>query len=522
MGLIKKNKIVTSSTSNFVGNLLGFLVTYSISFFLSPYIVGMLGESAYGFVSLATSFTNYITLATVALNSLASRFISIAIFNNENDKAQKYYSSVMIANIILSLIFVIPCTIFITKLENFIEIPIGLIIDVKILFAVIFLGFFISLISSLFSVAVFVENKLYLTAIHNTEAAVLRLILTVAMFIFLPIHVFYIGIITLITNLYIIFWQYYYKRKYIPQLKVRIKKFEFNKIIELIKAGIWNLISQLSGLLNTGLDLLLANKFISPSSMGVLSIASTLPSMIQAVLGSVSSAFTPNLTKYYAHEKYDEMVSELEKSIRMMNLVLIVPMAGITVFGGSFYALWQPTQNPQVLQTLSVLKILCLTFTGGMAAVHEIFVITNKLKPQAIATLVSGILNVIIVYFFLSKTNTGIYAIAGISSVIAILRNIIFTFPYAAKCIKQKWYVFYKMSFVSFGTFILLCAVYYIIEKIIILDSWIKFIFVCIPSGLLGLAIVFFIMLKKSERKIMITKVINKFSGKFIKTRDRK
>ena len=83
MGLIKKNKIVTSSTSNFVGNLLGFLVTYSISFFLSPYIVGMLGESAYGFVSLATSFTNYITLATVALNSLASRFISIAIFNNE-------------------------------------------------------------------------------------------------------------------------------------------------------------------------------------------------------------------------------------------------------------------------------------------------------------------------------------------------------------------------------------------------------------------------------------------------------
>lgn len=512
-----KNKSVTSSTNNFIGNLLGFLVTYSISFFLSPYIVGMLGEAAYGFVSLATSFTNYISLATVALNSLASRFIAIAIFNNDQDKAQKYYSSVIIANILLAALFVIPCAVFIAKLEIFIDIPIGLVWDVKILFAVIFSGFFVSLIASLFSVAVFVENKLYLNAIHNTEAAVLRLLLTVAMFMFLPVHVFYIGIITLVTNLYVIFWQYYYKSKYLPQLTLKISGFELKKIIELIKAGIWNLISQLSGLLNTGLDLLLANKFISPSSMGVLSIASTLPAMIQAVLGSVSSAFTPNLTKYYAHEKYDEMVWELEKSIRMMNLVLIVPMAGITVFGGSFYALWQPTQNSEVLQVLSVLKILCLTFTGGMAAVHEIFVITNKLRPQAIATLISGILNVAIVYILLSTTDTGVYAIAGISSIIAILRNLLFTFPYAAKCIKQKWYVFYKMSFISFATFALLCVVYYVIETVMILDSWIKFIGICVPSGLLGFAIVFFIMLKKTERKAIVQKIRNVFYSKVLK-----
>lgn len=512
-----KDKSVTSSTNNFIGNLLGFLVTYSISFFLSPYIVGMLGEAAYGFVSLATSFTNYISLATVALNSLASRFIAIAIFNNDQDKAQKYYSSVIIANTLLAALFIIPCAVFIAELENFIDIPVELVWDVKILFAVIFSGFFVSLIASLFSVAVFVENKLYLNAIHNTEAAVLRLILTVALFVFLPAHVFYIGIITVVTNLYVIFWQYHYKRKYLPQLTVKISGFELKKIIELIKAGIWNLISQLSGLLNTGLDLLLANKFISPSSMGVLSIASTLPAMIQAVLGSVSSAFTPNLTKYYAHEKYGEMVWELEKSIRMMNLVLIVPMAGITVFGGSFYALWQPTQNSEVLQLLSVLKILCLTFTGGMAAVHEIFVITNKLRPQAIATLISGILNIAVVYILLSKTDAGVYAIAGVSSIIAILRNLMFTFPYAAKCIKQKWYVFYRMSFISFVTYALLCAVYYIIEKLMILDNWIKFIGICVPSGLFGFIIVFFIMLKKTERKAILQKVRNGFYNKVLK-----
>ncbi len=59
-----------SSTLNFISNLCAFFVTYSISFFLSPYIVGLLGEDAYGFVSLAQNFTNYISIATVSLNKL--------------------------------------------------------------------------------------------------------------------------------------------------------------------------------------------------------------------------------------------------------------------------------------------------------------------------------------------------------------------------------------------------------------------------------------------------------------------
>lgn len=64
---------------NIIANIIAFAVNFVISFFLTPYIVETVGKEAYGFVSLGNNFVNYASLITVALNSMASRFITIEI-----------------------------------------------------------------------------------------------------------------------------------------------------------------------------------------------------------------------------------------------------------------------------------------------------------------------------------------------------------------------------------------------------------------------------------------------------------
>lgn len=515
---------IKPTTLNFISNLCAFLITYSISFFLSPYIVGVLGEDAYGFVSLATNFTNYISLATVALNSLASRFISIAIFEGDMAKAKKYYTSVLIANAIITAILLIFCLVFIIFLEYILTIPTDLVIDVKVLFGTIFAGFFISLFSSLFSVGVFVENKLYLTAAVNAIGAIIRLTFTLLLFLIFPAKIAYVGAVTLLINMNTLFWQYFFKRKFLPDLKVEKKSFDGSKIKELLKAGSWSLVGQLSGILNTGLDLLIANEFIDPNAMGVLAISATLPTIIQSVLSSVSSSFTPNLTKAYAKGDFESLMKDMRSSIHMMGLVLIVPLAGLTAFGSDFYALWQPTQDSQTLQILSVLKILCLIFTASLSVVHEIFVVANKLKAQAIATLISGIVNIIIVYILLKTTNLGIFAIAGVSSIIAVVRNFAFTFPYAAKCVKQKWYVFYGLSLRAFASYAIIVGLFYLTRFFIYTPkSWGAFIIECGICGLIGLILNALMISSKAEIKdlfLKIAKIKNKFIKKKIEAGD--
>lgn len=502
-----------SSTLNFISNLCAFFLTYSISFFLSPYIVKTLGSEAYGFASLATSFTNYISLITVALNSLASRFVSVALFNKEYDKANQYYSSVITANGIITAVMVVPCTLFILFMERFLSVPPELLVDVKILFALIFAGFFISLLTSLFNVAVFVENKLYLNARHNAEGAVIRLFLTIVLFKCFPAHVSFVGMTALVVNLYIIAWKYHYKRKFLPLLQYNVKHNDKKKVWELIRAGSWSLLSSISSLLNNGFNLLLANIFVGPAAMGAIAIAHTLPVVVRSVMGSVSSAFTPNLTRFYAAGQYEAMENELKKSIRMLSVVMVVPLAGLAAFGETFFKLWQPTENARMLWILMILDVASLTFSGSTASVHEIFTVTNRLKGQAIAVFISGIVNMVVTILLIKFTNLGVYAVVCTCSLLDIIRNFLFTFPYAAKCIHRKWYTFILQSLWSFFSFLLITALFFVVKLFVHSpNNWVSFAVVCGICGVVGIAINVFLLLSKEQRVVFLGKIFKKLN----------
>lgn len=68
---------------NMAASLVTFAVQVGINFILTPYITTKLGAEAYGFVNLSNTMVNYITILTVAITSMASRFISIALFRDD-------------------------------------------------------------------------------------------------------------------------------------------------------------------------------------------------------------------------------------------------------------------------------------------------------------------------------------------------------------------------------------------------------------------------------------------------------
>lgn len=80
---------------NMAANLLSTVVGFCVSFFLTPFIIERVGVEANGFVSLAGNFMSYATIVTTALNSMAGRFITISIHQEDYDETNKYMSSVL-------------------------------------------------------------------------------------------------------------------------------------------------------------------------------------------------------------------------------------------------------------------------------------------------------------------------------------------------------------------------------------------------------------------------------------------
>ena len=499
---------------NMIAALLGFAINAAISFFVAPFVRSNVGEGAYGFISMANNFVQYAHILTIALNSMASRFITVKIYEKDEVGARRYFSSVLIADGVMAVALAIIGSIVVLNIEHIVNVPENLVTDVKLLFAFIFGNFILTIISSIFGSATYIRNKLYLTSIVTIITNILRGALVFLLFSILPAHVFYMGItamtatvVTLITNIQ-------FTKKLVPELKLSRKYFDFKAIKELLASGLWNSVLKLGQTLLDALDILIANLLINAGAMDVLSLAKTVPVMVSNVMSTVSGVFAPNFNITYAKKQYDVLLADIRQSIKIMGVLMNVPIAALTIFGPAFFKLWIPDENVTVLQILSLLTIAKLLVSGSIDCLSNIFTITNKLKANSIAVLVSGIVSFAGTFLLVKYTDLGVYAVAGVSSVCSILRNLCFTIPYSAKCLNLKWYTFYKDVGKSVLSYLAMISVGIVTLQFIKVENWFMLVICAGVFCILCLALAYFIVLNRKERTMIKSKLLGKFLKK--------
>lgn len=449
---------------------------------------------------MGEEFINYTTLITVALNTLAGRFITIKIYENKYEEANKYFSSVFLSNCVLAVLLGFVFSIIILVFTKFADIPKNIFWDVILLFVCLFLNCIINTVFSVFKIATFATNKLYLDSMRQIEARVIKVFLIVLLFsVWIP-RVYYVGIATLISELYIVIFNIYYVKKFLPDIHIKKQSFDLKYVWELICSGIWNTFNRLGQILLGGIDLLISNVWINSVSMGILSVSKLIPNAIHVVVGSLVSVFLPDFTILYAQKKNDELVSFVKQSMKIMGIFSDLPVVVLIICGESFYKLWQPSLDAKQLHILSVLACFSLIFCGGLNCIYNIFTVLNKLKWNAVSVIVIGIVNTVCIYFVLRLTNFGIYAVAGVSSLLGIIRSLLFVIPYGAICLRQKWYCFYKEVILSIVFTIVCCLIGIVVKKMIIVENWLNWSVFALIIIIESSIVAWWVMFSKKER----------------------
>lgn len=498
---------------NLLSTLCGLIVNIGISFGLSKYIVSTIGEEAYGFVSLANNFVMYATILTTALNSMASRFITISIQRNELEKANKYFSSVLIANALIIVFLIIPTILLISYLEHFINISPELIMDVKLLFLFIILNFFISLIGGVFSIATYCTNKLYLSSIKTMESYIIKAVIIIGLFIALKPAVFYIGIATLISGIFIVLYNIKFTKELLPEIKVKKSNFSWKKIKQLLSSGIWNSITNLGNVLADGLDLIISNLAIDSSTMGIVALAKTPGNVLNTLISGISNVFQPQIIGFYSKNDTDGVVRETKLGMKITGIFSNIPFAYIIAFGFSFCYLWMPNVNVQLLYILCVLTFINVFCGGILTPMYNIFTITNKVKGNAILNLVSGFVSTLLVLILINTTNLGVYAIVGVSSLVGIIKGFIIVPIYVAKCLNLNWKTFFPTLFRYIFSTIILTIIFFVIKYFINVNNWFMLIISVLISGFLGILIDYLILFSKEDRIAFKKIVFQKLKG---------
>ena len=498
---------------NMAASLLSCLVSLGISFLITPTVIDKLGAEAQGFVTMANNFVSYAAIMAMALNSMAGRFITVKIHQNDTEGANRYFNSVMYANLVIVAALLIPCAAVVVYLEKLVNISPSLVTDVKLLFATMFVNFMVTIVSTTFSTATFAANRLDLSALRTIESQILKAALLVAAFALLPIRVSYIGTATLLANIYLFITYIHYTRKLLPQIEISTKHFRLKTVLEILSAGVWNTIMRAGQALTNGLNTLITNLWVGKAESGYVGTATTIVLAVNTLYETIAAVFTPSLTISFAKDNKEELIDGLKSAMKLTGFFANIPLCYILGFGMSFYYMWLPSQRDilSVYYYLTVLIMLGALVGGAISPLFNVYTIVNKLKWNSLVTLIMGLLNVGIVFVLLAIPTLrpyGIYFITGVSSVLGIIKNMTFTPMYAAHCLGISKKTFYPTIIRYLAvTFVMSCA-FIFLGRLIPTTSWGMVIVDILICGILGCVINFLLLFEKKERAIFTDTVL--------------
>jgi len=495
---------------NLIASVAIYIVQYSISLVLTPYIINKLGVAAYGFVGLSTQIIGYSSLITIALNSMAGRFVSIEYYKGNIEKANKYFSSVFYSNVIISAFLFLISFVLVIYLDCLINIPRELIIDVKLLFAFLSLNSILGIIANVYSVSTFIKNRLDYANIKNIIGNIIRAIVLVSCFTLFSPKVWYFGFTTILCSIYILYTNYIFYKKATPELLIRKRYYNKKCIIDLIKSGSWNVLTKLSRIFEDGLNLLIANIFIGAKLAGTLALSVTVPTMINSVTAMMASNFAPSWTQLYASNDKTKMLTEILKSVRIMGFIASIPVAVFFVYGDMFFSLWVPTQNAMQLYWLSVAGSFVMVFAMPLETLWNIFTITNQVKKSSINLLENSLIMfaIVMIGMFVVKDNiVRLFIIASTKSIVASIRTLTFLPMQGAKCLGYPIKTFYPPVLKNLVCIFLISSMAFFIRIFFIPNSWFGLITGTIITCIIGLVYNFYISFNRCDRNYFINKI---------------
>lgn len=496
-----------------IWNTLAVIISAIISFTLTPYVTKHLGIEATGFISLSNTIVSYIDIIAIALNAFASRNIALAYHHGNDEDVNVYYNSVIIANIVLSLVVNIVCVFMTINLQHILNISDFLVTDVKILFLLMILNYTINIFGSIFSIAAFITNKSSITYRNKGISSILYAATLITLIYFKSIHVYYVSIGYLIAAIYNLLTNFYYTKKLLPKWKFDITLFSFSKIKKLISSGIWNSVNNIGTMLNTGLDLLVTNKMLSGVIMGQISISKQLSTIMTTFTGIIVNSFQPKQLERYAKGDIKGLVRYLKVSIKFSSVMTNTLFVCFFSLGKSFLELWIPGQNVIYIYNLCIIVIFGDIVVATVRPLYYVFTLTDNLRITCFFTIMSGLFNFISMIFLISYTSLGGYAVVGTTCVLNFITNLIITPYFAGKFLKLKKNPFYIILFKHLITCLFLTFIIYTFNSFYSINSWIAFIF----SGIINAAICIIISIlsitTKNEKKAILRRLIGNQGG---------
>ncbi|MGV3184721.1 hypothetical protein ACEF14_00875 [Weissella paramesenteroides] len=395
------------------------------TFWFILYIKSHMGSEAYGYISVVNGIISTLLVISSAVASMGTRFILVNFGKQKIVEAKQYFNSELIAMICSGVIVTIFGIIFTLNLNNFMNVRPEFYHGVQILFLLTIFSFSVQLLCSPFSASFFQTNELYLTYFFFMLDYMARIITTIILFKTGHVVLWSAAIATDVIYLVMLIFYIYYSYRKMPALKINFSEFRIKKLFDLVKSGIWIAISTAGNMMLSSLNLYFSNILCGVLITGIYASIMQFNIISVMILTVLVNSLLPKMFKLFSSDKTNEIYYYSIYSMSITALALSIVSGGIIIFGNDFMGFWMGKEF-KGYQLLIFLTVVHLPLTLPSQVLNQSFNVMNKVRVPAIATIIFGMLNLILAIVFSKFLSMGIYGIAFSSLFVQILRDVIF------------------------------------------------------------------------------------------------
>ena len=295
-----------------------------ITLYTSRVILKALGVEDYGVYQVIGGLVAMFSVISNALSSAISRFITYEIGRGDKEKLKRIFSSSVLIQIVISVIFIIIAEIVgLWFLHNKMQIPEGRMFAAQCVLQFSLITFCVNLISVPYNACIIAHEHMKAFAYVSVIDAVMKLGISYLIFISPIDHLISYSILLTILSICIryIYARYCHKRFEESRTRLVFDKDIFKQLFGF--AG-WNFFTNTASVLNNQGVNMLINVYFGVTINAARGIALQVENAILHFVNNFTTAINPQITKSYAAGEMDAMYRLVCRGAKFSYIAMLI------------------------------------------------------------------------------------------------------------------------------------------------------------------------------------------------------
>ena len=449
------------------------LLNTLFSLFVTPYMIGCLGEAEYGVYKTISSLTASLMVIDLGLGSTVTRYVAKYKATGKNENIPNFMAMTIIQGLITGVIIGLIAIPAYSAIDNVYsqtfsaeQINTG-----KTLLLLLIVNMIFHVFENIMNGAITGSNNFLVgNGIKVLRLVVRSLLLVVLLTYFRDARV--IAIIDIAITVAILMIEFFYV---IVKLRIPIILHHWDKSI-FLESGAYTVLMLLQNIaiqLNGNVDTVLIGAMVNTTSVTVYSMALVVFGLYENLSGAISSVMLPSVVKLVEDKKSPaELQRYVERTGRLQFVVLGAALGGFIVLGSDFFGLWLGELYKDCYY-LTMILIIPVTFPMLQNVALSILRAQNKMGYRTVTLMVSSLINIVTSIIGIQCLG---YWGAALGTAAYSIANVIFMNAYYCQKLKFKVISMFGAIFSRTVVCVLVTTITVAIVRTICYGSWSSFV----------------------------------------------